>query len=334
MVTHTRDLIIKADFSGYFSVSFKPLPKVGLAVPLSRTNSPKHLQQATKRSATPAQRSGDSGQVGGTELKTKSTFTKVRSPRGLHGLTAHGKRLLVGSVNLLESKYGRKNLIFHTATLPSDSSEIKLQALRRSKEILYYWRKVLSRLLAKYKLPNQDIVVVLELQRRGAIHFHTIFVNTYKNNRFTVSLRELDRAWYQALTAVLPALKSVDFSKSCRTEKIKKSAGRYLAKYLSKGTALEKLGRVNFSVTWYSVGRHLTQQLKNLAKELLITVRRDFNFEKLRDIMVNAKRAWCINFFVLHSMVRSLYGYFNYQKLDFWDFLLDSIRVVNGGRVW
>jgi hypothetical protein len=132
----------------------------------------------------------------------------------------------------------------------------------------------------------------------------------------------------------LPALKSVDFSKSCRTEKIKKSAGRYLAKYLSKGTALEKLGQINFSITWYSVGRHLTRQLKNLAREILITVRRDFNFEKLRDIIIAVKLAWCTNFFVLHGMVRSLYGYFNYQKLDFWDFLLDSIRVVNGGRVW
>jgi hypothetical protein len=334
MIARTRDLIIKVDYSGYFSLSVKPLPKVGLAVPLSRTDCPKRLQQETKRLVTSTQWGGDLGQVGDSQLRTKSVSAKVRSPRGLHGLTAHAKRLLVGSVNLLESKYGRKNLIFHTATLPSDRVEIKLNALRRSKEILYYWRKVLSRLLAKHKLPSQDIIIVLELQRRGAIHFHTVFVNTYKNNRFTVSLRELDKAWYQALTAVLPTLKTVDFSKSCRTERIKKSAGRYLAKYLSKGTALEKLGRVDFSITWYSVGRHLTRQLKNLAREILITVRRDFDFEKLRDIMVNAKRAWCINFFVLHSMVRSLYGYFNHQKLDFWDFLLDSVRVVNGGRVW
>jgi hypothetical protein len=334
MITRTRDLIIKADYSGYFSVSVKPLPKVGLSVPLSRTNCSKCLQQKTKRLSTPTQRGGDLGQVGDSQLTVESVSAKVRSPRGLNGLTAHAKRMLVGSVNLLESKYGRKNLVFHTATLPSDSSKVKLEALRCSKEILYYWRKVLSRLLTKHKLPSQDIIIVLELQRRGAIHFHTVFVNTYKSNRFTVSLRELDKAWYQALTAILPILKTADFSKSCRTERIKKSAGRYLAKYLSKGTALEKLGRVDFSITWYSVGRHLTRQLKNLAREILITVRRDFDFEKLRDIMVNAKRAWCINFFVLHSMVRSLYGYFNHQKLDFWDFLLDSVRVVNGGRVW
>jgi hypothetical protein len=312
----------------------KPLPKLGLSVTLSRTDSPKRLQQETKRLSTPTQRGGDLGQVGDSQLKTKRVSSSRRNPRGLRGLTAHAKRLLVGATNFLESKYGRKNLVFHTATLPSDNSKIKLEALRRSKEILYYWRKVLSRLLSRYKLPAQDIVIVLELQRRGAIHFHTVFVNTYKNNRFTVSLKELDRAWHQALTAVLSTLKTADFSKSCRTERIKRSAGRYLAKYLSKGTALEKLGQVNFSITWYSVGRHLTRQLKNLAKEILITVRRDFDFEKLCDIMVNAKRAWCINFFVLYSMIRSLYGYFNHQKLDFWDFLLDSVRIVNGGRVW
>jgi len=334
MIARTRDLIIKTDYSGYFSVSVKPLPKVDLAVPLSRTNCPKHLQQEAKRLATPTQRGGDLGQAGDSQLKTKRVSSSRRKPRGLRGLTAHAKKLLVGATNLLESKYGRKNLVFHTATLPSDSSKIKLEALRRSKEILYYWRKVLSRLLSRYQLPAQDIIIVLELQRRGAIHFHTVFVNTYKNNRFTVSLKELDKAWYQALTVVLPALKSVDFSKSCRTEKIKKSAGRYLAKYLSKGTALEKLKQVNFSITWYSVGRHLTQQLKNLAKELLVTVRRDFDFEKLRDIMTSVRLVWCTNFFVLHSAIRSLYGYFDHKKLDFWELLLNSIKIVNGGRVW
>jgi len=334
MVARTRDLLVKTDYSGYFSVSLKPLPKLGLAVPLSRTNNPERLQQKTERLSTSTQRRGDLAQAGDSQLRAKSLSAKVRSPRGLHGLTAHAKRLLVGSVNLLESKYGRKNLVFHTATLPSDSSKIKLEALRRSKEILYYWRKVLSRLLSRYKLPAQDIVIVLELQRRGAIHFHTVFVNTYKNNRFTVSLRELDRAWYQALTAVLPTLKTADFSKSCRTERIRKSAGRYLAKYLSKGTALEKLGQIDFSITWYSVGRHLTRQLKSLAKELLVTVRRDFDFEKLCDIMTSVRLVWCTNFFVLHSAIRSLYGYFDHRRFNFWEFLLDSIKTVNGGRVW
>jgi hypothetical protein len=331
MITRTRDLVLKADYSGYFSVSLKPLPKLGLAVPLSRTKPPKPLAQETKRSSSLTKRGGDLDQTGDIQLKTKSAIVKVRNPKGLRGLTSHAKRTLVGVTNLLESKYGRKNLVFHTATLPSDSPEIKLSALRRSKEILCYWRKVLSRLLAKAGLPTEAIVIVLELQKRGAIHFHTVFVNFYKQGKYILSLQQLDRAWRQALTAVLPALKSADFSKSCRTEKIKKSAGRYLAKYLSKGTALEKLGRIDFSITWYSVGRHLTQRLKDLAKETLVIVKRDFDFERLRVIMIRSKFAWCTNFFVLHGQIRSFYGYFDYQKLDFWDFLLNSVEVVNKG---
>jgi hypothetical protein len=334
MVARTRDLIIKVDYSGYFSVSMKPLPKLGLAVPLSQTNVSKHLRQATKRSNVLTQQGSDLSQTGDFQLRAKSTVTKVRSPKGLRGLTAHAKRLLVGSVNLLESKYGSKNLVFHTATLPTDNPKIKLDALRFSKKILCYWRKVLSRLLARVGLSGNDIVIVLELQKRGAIHFHSIFLNPYKNGRYVLSLKQLDSAWRQALTAVLPVLKSADFKASCRCERVKKSAGRYLAKYLSKGTALEKLGQVNFSVTWYSIGRHLTKELKNLAKEVFITVRRDFDFEKLRDIMVTVKLVWCTNFFVLHSAIRSLYGYFDHKKLDFWNFLLDSVKVVNGGRVW
>jgi len=305
---HTRTLVLKTDYSGYFSVSIKscrqldkpnPLP-VGLAVTSSET----------------------------------ATFTVAKrqsAPRGSRGLTSYAKRLLVGGVNLLEQRHGKNNLVFHSATLPSDDPVIKLETLRRSKEILKYWRKVLSRLLERYGLPHDDIVIVLELQERQAIHFHTVFVNRYRRGRYTLSLEQLDRAWYQALTAIVPALKTADFSKSCRTERVKKSAGRYLAKYLSKGG----VSGFNFSITWYSIGNALKNQFKALAKTVIRSITKDFDFFDLAHTLANSKVGWKLEFYALEgTSIRCLFGYFDHKKLDFVEFLSYLVDKVSFPISW
>ena len=302
ILPQTRTLNIKTDYSGYFSVSIKSCrqldepnpPHMGLAVTSSET-----------RPANPTKRQS--------------------APRGSRGLTSYAKRLLVGGVNLLEQRHGKSNLVFHSATLPSDDPAIKIETLKRSKEILKYWRKVLSRLLERHGLPHDDIVIVLELQERQAIHFHTVFVNRYWRGRYTLSLEQLDHAWYQALTAIVPALKTADFSKSCRTERVKKSAGRYLAKYLSKGG----VSGFNFSITWYSIGNALKSQLKILAKSVTRYVTKDFDFTALAEVLVNSKAGWKLNFYLLDGKsIRSLFGYFDHKRLDFvqlLSYLVDKI---------
>jgi hypothetical protein len=166
----------------------------------------------------------------------------------------------------------------------------------------------------------------MELQRRGAIHFHTVFVNPRRQGKYVLSLAQLDSAWKQALTAVVPALKGVDFSKSCRTERVRKSAGRYLAKYLSKGGFNFK---VSFSVTWYSVGDVLKSRLKELEQTLLVSVRRDFDFSALARKIVSSKLGWCLDYFLLDGVVRSLFGYFDHNRLNFIDQLFQWVVSVN-----
>jgi len=314
MVTHPfRDCVIKTDYSGFFSVSLKakktysPSKSMGLSVTLSETD------RGDNRQAPP-------------DLRQDTAQVKVtRRPRGSSGLTSYAKRLLVGAVNLLEARYGKRSLVFHTATLPTDDPALKREALRKSKQLLQYWRKVLSRLLDKVGLPKDDIVVVLELQRRGAVHLHTVFVNHYRRGKYVLSLQQLDNAWRQALTVIMPVLKQADFSKSCRTERVKKSAGRYLAKYLSKGSPAQ----LDYSVTWYSVGDNLKQRLKELAYTLFVSVRRDFDFSALAQRLIDSKLAWCLDYFVLDGAVRSLFGYFDYRCLNFIDQLFQSVVSVN-----
>ena len=360
MIARLRDCVIKTDYSGFFSVSFKPYrpPKphpMGLAVQLSETSAPAVPNQ--QKVDSPNQ---DIRQVEPTKLSPVSTGHKVevtqlehadsnqglvtqeleqdtptpktvRRPRGSSGLTKYAKRLLVGAVNLLETDYGKHNLVFHTATLPSDKPEIKFEALRKSKQILKYWRQVLSRLLSKFGLSGDDIVIVLELQKRGAIHFHTVFVNPRRQGKYVLSLGQLDSAWRQALTAILPALKSVDFSKSCRTERVRKSAGRYLAKYLSKGTTIKN---IEFSITWYSVGDSIKQRLKDKVDTFYLQVHKNFNFEGLAEALVSDKLAWCIEFWKYNGEIRSLFGYFDYRDWNFMLILRDLVKRISRCSTW
>ena len=352
MIVRFKDCVVKTDYSGFFSVSFKPYrsPKphpMGLAVQLSETipnqqklDSPNQDIQAGLSAVSTGQKDevtqlevcdSNNALVSQDFEQDTPKVSVTRRPRGSRGLTAYAKRLLVGAVNLLEADYGKHNLVFHTATLPSDKPEIKREALRKSKQILKYWRQVLSRLLSKCGLPNGDIVVVLELQRRGAIHFHTVFVNPRKQGKYVLSLEQLDNAWRQALTAVLPILKDADFKVSCRTERVKKSAGRYLAKYLSKGTAIKDL---KFSVTWYSIGDSLKQRLKDKADTLYLQVRKDFNFERLAEVIASSKIGWCLRFWKFNGEIRSLFGYFNHCD---WNFMLELrrlIKQVNRCSLW
>jgi len=353
MILRLRDCVIRTDYSGFFSVSFKPYrppkpPPMGLAVQLSETSTPAVDNQ--QKVASPNQ---DIQEVEATELSPVSTGHKVeatqlevtdsnqgqdtpkpktvRRPRGSSGLTAHAKRLLVGAINLLEVDYGRHNLVFHTATLPSDKPEIKLEALAKSKQILKYWRQVLSRLLTKFGLSGDDIVIVLELQKRGAIHFHTVFINPRRQGKYVLSLEQLDKAWYQALTAVLPVLKSANFKPSCRCERVRKSAGRYLAKYLSKGTTIKD---INFSITWYSVGDSLKRRLKDKVDIFYLQVHRNFNFERLAEVLISDKIAWSIKFWKYNGEVRSLFGYFDYGDWNFMLTIRDIVKRVNRWSKW
>jgi len=361
MVARLRDCVIKTDYSGFFSVSLKakktysPPKSMGLAVCLSGTeyqavdsqqkvDSPtRDIQELEPTKLSPVctghkvevtqLQPADSNQGLVTQEFEQDTPKPkvVRRPRGASGLTAYAKRLLVGAVNLLETDYGRHNLVFHTATLPSDDAEIKREALKRSKQILQYWRKVLSRLLAKCGLSDDDIVIVLELQKRKAIHFHTVFVNPYRCGKYAISLKQLDNAWRQALTAILPILKDADFKASCRTERVKKSAGRYLAKYLSKGTATQD---VEFSITWYSVGNGIKQRLKDKMDVFYLQVHKNFNFEHLAEVLIGDKLAWCIEFWKYNGEIRSLFGFFDYPDWNFMLILRDIVKRISRWSKW
>ena len=252
-------------------------------------------------------------------------FRRNAASRGSRGLTSLAKRLIVGSCKRLQALYGKQNLAFHTATLPAHESAIIRLALQKSKEILKYWRKCLSRYLESKKLDPSAIVIVLELQERGALHLHTLFrtCRTALGDWIT-PYEELDRLWEQCLTAQLPEIKGKNFSWSCNTQQVKKDAGRYMAKYLSKSISKETVETKGLSVTWYSVGNELKQWVKNNTQTLLLELE-NLDFEAVKQVLENSKLVFKIELVAIAGYgYRSLYGYADWhpQLIDLLELLL------------
>ena len=112
---------------------------------------------------------------------------------------------------------------------------------------------------------------------------------------------------------------------------MRKSAGRYLAKYLSKGATI---GDIDFAITWYSVGNSLKQRLKDKADTVYLQVHKDFNFKRLAEVIASSKIGWCLRFCKFNGEIRSLFGYFNHCD---WNFMLELrrlIKQVNRCSLW
>lgn len=248
-----------------------------------------------------------------------------RASRGSKGLTSLAKRLIVGSCKRLQSLYGKENLAFHTATLPASESGIIRLALQKSKEILKYWRKCLSRYLESKNLDPSAIVIVMELQQRGALHLHTLF-RTCKValGDWITPYEELDDLWKQCLTAQLPEIKGKNFSFSCNTQKVKKDAGRYMAKYLSKSISKEVSETKGLSVTWYSVGNELKKWVKQNTQVLILELE-NLDFEQIKQVLEDSGLVFKIELVAISGYgYRALFGYAEWhpQLIDFLELLL------------
>jgi len=165
----------------------------------------------------------------------------------------------------------------------------------------------------------------MELQERNAIHFHSIFQFGTNGWNWKLTYEELDKVWRQAIVCHLPELKNADFSKSCRTERIRKCAGRYLAKYLSKDISKQvpKEWNVNTSVTWYSIGNQLKSEFNSKIQRTRIELEH-WNAVELKETLEKEKASFCVKILVVDGYgVRGLNGYS--ELPNFLDYLSEKL---------
>lgn len=161
--------------------------------------------------------------------------------RGLKGVTAHQRRVIVESCFLLEKMYGLERLSFATLTIPPDIGQVTTEQWSGIQHRLH---DALRQHLLENNLPDY-IVGCVEIQEKrlsthGGIwlHIHCVFVGRESPKASWVVTKEgLREMWRSALERALgKSMKTIYFGAATRIERIKKSAAAYLGKYLSKST--------------------------------------------------------------------------------------------------
>ena len=188
-------------------------------------------------------------QEGGAEatsaVVTVGSSTPVNSEkkrRGLGGLTSRGKNLVREAAIGLEKRFGKKNLTFWTVTLPELSQEDWRSVcenwskiVKNVKEKLLYW-------MEKKGCPKH-VVAVTELQEKRwkktgvpGWHMHLVFVGKTSTGGWLLTPKRADKIWRESVENFITD--RVGFQSSSKLQQVKKSVGRYLSKYLSKGVSV------------------------------------------------------------------------------------------------
>ncbi len=167
----------------------------------------------------------------------QSTLERQRKGKGI---TGHSKRVTRSGCHLLEEEHGKENLSFITVTLPNLNYNDLMYANSNFSELARRFCEELTRLLARCGL-STDYVCVTEIQEkrwlnRGeiALHLHILCQGrTHHKERWRMPPEAIRRIWERLLSNLL--CRPMECPAATRIERIRKSAKRYLGKYMSKG---------------------------------------------------------------------------------------------------
>jgi len=227
-------------------------------------------------------RYGDSGDMNAaiaalTSSNALNSHTECEpSPqRGLKGITGFGQQMLRSGCYLLERDYGNSDLCFATLTVPSLSREGRQRLAANWSELVRQFVQFVTRRLAAAGRPTKVAgcteIQTARLQSRseGYLHLHAVWPShsNAASQLWAVEWADLREWWERALIRFsgeqLPHHPRVELAP------VKKSAERYMGKYLSKGSgeALEEfvadLGEESVPSTWWFMSADLRHQVKS-----------------------------------------------------------------------
>lgn len=186
--------------------------------------------------------------------------------------TSHAKRMVRNGVAKLERQHGKQNLAFVTYTVP-DMPADDMDAFREGlPEVVRQLKQSIERDLRRAGI-DPEVVYVVEIhqeryERTGQIvpHIHVVF-QSRKNywSPYAISTERNTELWNRAVSNVLK--RRVEMPWGARIEQVKKSAERYMAKYMSKGGKLAKEaikeGKEQWlPKQWWGMSRSLSRWIK------------------------------------------------------------------------
>lgn len=206
---------------------------------------------------------------------------KLKTPRpetyGRKGITGYGRKMVKSAAALLQAQVGRENLAFLTLTVP-EAVDTALVAIAQS------WGRTVNRLMQflvrRLKAAGLQAVVVAVTETQpkrlgdgslGCLHLHLVFQSRKSRySPYLLSPQEIREWWLSALVRVAgcPIV-----SDSCeKLHGVRKDAGAYLAKYMSKGSGgAEELAAI---AGWECVPRqwwNMSKGARSLVKKNTLT---------------------------------------------------------------
>lgn len=175
-------------------------------------------------------------------LGSSNPVNSEKARRGLRGLTSRGKNLVREAAIGLEERYGKDRLTFWTVTLPHMSDEDYGEVCANWSRLCENLKKKVQYHLRENGLPTH-FVMVTEMQEGRwkahgvpAWHIHAVFVGCHTPGGWVITPELADKLWSEAVQEY--CRDGYLWRSASKLERVKKSVGRYLSKYLSKGTSV------------------------------------------------------------------------------------------------
>lgn len=199
-----------------------------------------------------------------------------RQRRGLNGITSYGKKLVRNGCLRLDRE-AAGNLSFLTLTLPAVSQAETVKLAQSWAEVLRTFNQWLSRSLNRGGVSG-ELVGVTEIQtqrlaRTGicALHYHCCFQGRLSRyDEWILQPQSIREAWKRSVSKYLEnSPENYDWRSVENIQRVKKSVGAYLGKYLSKGLNDIPNGNADipinissmFPSSWYSISNSLRQRV-------------------------------------------------------------------------
>jgi hypothetical protein len=220
-----------------------------------------------------------------------------RTPRGQSGLTSYGKNMVENACYRLEQKYSSSRLGFLTLTLPGLREDLLILLAHDWSEVVRQFFQELQRSLSKKNPQIADqFVGVTEIQpnrlaKTGipALHLHILYVAHGGDFDWYVTADQLRAIWRRVLIARLRHYLpdediEIDTRAAVNCQKLKKSAGAELSKYLSKGSCLSSVKESGYGDCIPSSWWHSSLRLKREVKSYVIETPLDLKLCAFRGI--------------------------------------------------
>lgn len=192
--------------------------------------------------------------------------------RGSHGITAHGRRIVRQAAFIAERDIGRADLSFLTCTLPGVTMGECRRANAAWPEICRRFLQELRRELERKGAPGWFVgCTEIQPKRYEATgqpwpHLHLIFCGR-TGKPWLIGPQRATALWGRVVTAVLGIpTEDLQWATTIKPLTGKKSAGHYLAKYMSKGSEqIEELRNSDESFPLPRAWHHCSHDLSRMV---------------------------------------------------------------------